>query len=105
MALDTDPGFVVAFRRRADGLTYLFAPAGRHNGRAAWRRVDRDLGLDWTPETGWAIRDAEGAVLGRPWEVEREEQGAQPPFGVWVGRKDDKAYVYDCVRQDPIMLP
>lgn len=86
---------VIECQRCGDGLVYRFAPAGTRNDRPCWRRVDLELYLEWTARRGWSINDAAGTVLGRPWDVERDEQEALPPDGIWVSRKGAKSYVYE----------
>lgn len=88
------------FRREEDGLIYRFAPAGVSEDRPIWRRTDRDLRLQWTRPTGWHVADEAGAVLSRPWEVEKERQDGLPPEGIWVSRKGAKSYVYSLAWED-----
>lgn len=90
---------VITFRRRLDGLVYLFSPTKPSNARPCWRRTDLALELRWTTARGWVVADQAGTVLSRPWDLEPGDQGPFPPIGVWVSRKGDKAYVYDLAYQ------
>lgn len=99
MAIEDDADFTIEFRRQLDGLAYLFRPAALRDQRPCWRRTDLDLHLQWSAGHGWNVSDAAGTVLSRPWDVERDDQGSLPPEGVWVSRKEAKAYVYELVYQ------
>ncbi|WP_082718582.1 MULTISPECIES: O-methyltransferase [unclassified Sphingobium] len=90
----------ILFRREEDGLIYRFAPAGMIEGRPIWRRTDRDLRLQWSRPMGWHVTDKAGAMLSRPWEVEKERQAGLPPEGIWVSRKGAKSYVYNLAWED-----
>ncbi len=90
-----DATFRIEFHRCLDGVVYSYKPAGVRNHRPCWRRVDLALHLHWTDRSGWIISDEAGAVLSRPWDFERDEQGPLPPEGIWVSRKHAKSYVYE----------
>jgi len=92
---DEDPEFAIELHRCIDDLVYRYEPSGRRDGKPCWQRIDLNLTLHWSDRSGWIVSDAEGAILGRPWDVERHEQGPLPPDGIWVSRKGAKSYVYD----------
>ncbi len=83
------------FRRRLDGLVYAYTLVGPRHGHLAWKRDDLDLWVQWSAALGWVGCDAAGTVTARPWDVPISEQGDLPPTGIWVSRKEDKAYVYE----------
>ncbi len=87
--------FFIELRRCLDDTTYRYEPACLRNGRPAWRRADSEIYLQWSPRSGWVICDPGGTVLGRPWDVEKDEQDMLPPAGPWVSRKGDKSFVYE----------
>jgi hypothetical protein len=86
MTLSAEENVSFEFHRCIDGLVYKFEPDGHHSGKRSWRRVDLDLYLRWTGRAGWIVTDDSGNLLSRPWEVEKEAQGALPPDGFWVSR-------------------
>ena len=86
---------IIELHRCIDNLIYKYEPSGLRNDRPCWRRIDIELHLHWSERRGWVITDAEGTVLGLPWDVGKDEQGAIPPDGVWVSRKGPKSYVYE----------
>jgi len=51
--------------------------------------------LHWSARSGWVISDADGSIVGRPWDTEKDEQGILPPLGTWVSCKGAKSYVYE----------
>lgn len=95
MVVSANGDFSIELHRCIDDLIYRYEPVGFRNGRPCWRRIDRDIHLHWSDRSGWVISDDEGLVLGRPWDVEKDEQEALPPHGIWVSRKGAKSYVYD----------
>lgn len=89
----TEP-IAMTFARAIDGLVYRFLPLPAVAGRPVWQRSDRALFLRWIDRHGWVVCDGAGVMLSRPWTVEKEQQGALPPEGLWVSCKPPKAYVY-----------
>jgi hypothetical protein len=85
------------FRRRIDGRTYEFTRTGTAGGYPAYRRADLpDVWCRRLPEFGWSVCDESGVVLSRPFAG--PGLGDQPPEGMWVSAKGEKAYVYDMTR-------
>ena len=84
------------FIRRHDGLTYQFVRDGDSHGFQSYRRIDTDIFCRRLPGYGWVVCDAaDSEIWSRPFDD--AGFGDQPPEGVWVSRKGDKSYVYDCV--------
>ena len=95
MTSQENSDFSIEIHRCIEDLVYRYEPAGLRNGRPYWRRVDLALHLHWSERNGWIISDVDGNILGRPWEIEKDEQGTLPPLGIWVSRKGPKSYVYE----------
>ncbi|WP_363347715.1 hypothetical protein [Methylocystis echinoides] len=88
---------LIEMRRLSDGAVYRFhpAPAG-DDGSPRYKRADKDVWILHEPAFGWIVWDAgEQALMGRPWEIPVDEQGATPPEGVWVSRKGAHSFVYE----------
>jgi hypothetical protein len=85
------------FRRRIDGVVYLYHRCKDLPSGASWKRVDKELWVTWVDSFGWVGIDQDGNITGRPWSVPMDEQGNFPPSGEWVSKKGDKSYVYDLV--------
>lgn len=82
--------------RRTDGRVYRFVMTRLDDGRAAFKRQDRDIWLVRRASQGWFVVDnPDGRITGRSWEVLPTEQGDLPPEGVWISHKGEKAYAYD----------
>jgi hypothetical protein len=93
-------GGALEMRRLSDGAVYRFLPAAPGDGGSPrYRRADKDIWIQRDARFGWIVWDATAqALMGRPWEVALADQGAEPPEGVWVSRKDDHSFVYRLVR-------
>ncbi|MEK4033765.1 hypothetical protein WOC76_15180 [Methylocystis sp. IM3] len=87
----------VEMRRLSDGAVYRFLPEpSAGDGHPRYKRADKDIWIMRRPAFGWVVWDAgEQALMGRPWEIAPEDQGATPPEGVWVSRKGAHSFVYE----------
>lgn len=83
-------------RRQSDSLVYVFDRRLRADGSYGYLRRDQDLWVTWRAHLGWVAYDeATGSIMGRPWDVQPEQQNPNhPPEGIWVSRKAEKSYVY-----------
>jgi hypothetical protein len=89
----------IEMRRVSDGAVYRFlpAPAGE-DGLPRYKRADKDIFIERDPHFGWIVRDdADGALMGRPWDVALKDQGDMPPACDWVSRKGANSFVYRLV--------
>jgi hypothetical protein len=85
----------IEMRRASDGAAYRFHAAPAQNGARRWRRADKDIWILRDPTFGWIVWDGEEkALMGRPWDVALEDQGAVPPECDWVSRKGANSFVY-----------
>jgi hypothetical protein len=84
------------FRRKMDGVVYLFHRCEDLPSGTSWKRVDEDVWVTRLPGFGWVTIDGDGTINGRPWSV-ATDQGDVPPSGEWVSKKGDKSYVYNVV--------
>lgn len=101
MTTTANPGPITC-RRLLDNLSYQFLPVS--DASLTWKRKDSDSDsavlLIKDAKHGWIVTDPLGTlVLGRPWDVEKEDQGDSPPMGIWVSRKGEKSYVYEMEAQ------
>lgn len=91
------------FRRKSDGLVYRFSVLLEPSGeRPCWVREDKDtIVVQWSDRWGWIVASRQKAdapmLLALPWDIHKEEQGEQPPEGVWVSKLGDKSYIYQLI--------
>ncbi|WP_330084507.1 hypothetical protein [Methylocystis iwaonis] len=89
----------IEMRRLSDGAVYRFLPApATADGLPRFKRADKDIWILRDPDFGWIVWDAEEqALMGRPWDVAINRQGATPPECDWVSRKGANSFVYRLV--------
>ena len=72
------------FRRRGDGLSYIFLRLQQPDGPVLYMRNDGRVSLEFDSRLGWVARDSEtGAVAGRPWNdagIQGQDR-SHPPEG------------------------
>ena len=91
----TDDKTTFELRRQNDGVVYTFVQTMQRDQTIGYKRLDVDLWITKRPDWGWVVWDEESrSCTGRPWNVLPVDQGDHPPEGIWVSRKDSKAYVY-----------
>ncbi len=84
-------------KRLSDDLVYEFDRKNVSDNKYAYKRRDQDLWITYKNDLGWVAYDEDTkSVMGRPWDVQKEDQNNEhPPEGIWVSRKGKKSYVYD----------
>lgn len=89
----------IEMRRLSDGAVYRFLPAPPgEDGLPRYKREDKDIWILRDPRFGWIVWDAgDQALMGRPWDVALDDQGAAPPQTDWVSRKGANSFVYRLV--------
>ena len=83
-------------QRQSDGLVYAFTRTGGDGRGSIYVRSDGVVRIVYDKTFGWSIWDpADGALIGRVWNVPPDRQAEYPTAGTWVSRKGSKSYVYE----------